>query len=828
MSFEVADVTTELDLSKLISFSMSFEPLQLLFQRILQRTKNVESDNERQDDEISELRDALKNLQQRDAEREAQLQELLQQQEELRKQQEELRKQMDLEKQATEDVSKEGDVPPVDTSQLWEEIDQIKRHIGEFHRPGRRHTIEELYHARKRKDSFTGVMDVKPRRSLASITQIGDVSEETGTPVGDVILGRAREQLEVKDEEQPVMPLPEEGDSPGESVEPPLRGRKEEKYVLQVPEEGMRSQEREEGKHPDSSKEKRAGGDLEVPSFLGDGRDRSMPFRTDSPFPAEGSGLIPPGALKDVSPTTSSLAHSREPSSRSGKLSSIYDRLKQDGKDIEHLNRVVAEMLNEMKDLHADVDFMRTVNMGEEGVEKPDVTDPNATKERADLRRRVKALEDDVSRLQGIVSSLDVHAAPVPDAKPAFEAPRILSIMDGMKGLKERMDALEKAQERMGNKMDGLMNAAMSSGAETGATPSQLGVLGAAVNTIEKQLADLQRLGLRNYDTDLEELRRAVDKLIRDTEALEKTCLLLDEKKEDKGDRRPSTVAPKSEGADAAPMQAPPSVKDTSDSSAAVLDDLQRCLQDMQRRMLHAETNVMDLNEQKADRAAFQRLADELKNLRQLLELGAGRRGDEDAAQSASAAQGELMQALKEQMAEHVQNFNMVRDGTTNELDALREYIEQIDHRKADAMLVANKAERDYVENALERLMREVEHVLNATNAGLIDTLDKSLNVLRDMLEGKATKHDMDNLRRLVSEDHIAGGAPDALAGFRGFRCLGCNRPVETMRPRVMGNRLQPFVNRLPQNHPGDPIAARIQQGPSAASDGMHAVSDGG
>ncbi|PBJ76831.1 hypothetical protein TcG_04517 [Trypanosoma cruzi] len=816
MSFEVADVTTEVDLSKLISFSMSFQPLQLLFQSILQRTKNVESENERQDDEISELRDALKNLQQRDAEREAQLQELLQQQEELRKQ-------MDLEKQATEDVNKEADVPPVDTSQLWEEINQIKRHIGEFHHPGRRHTIEELYHARRRKDSFTGVMDVKPRRPLASITQIGDVSEVTGTPVGDVILGRAREQLKVGDEEQARMSLPDEGGSTGESVEPPLRGRKEEKYVFPMPEEGMRSQEREEGKHPDSSKEKRLGGDLEAPSFLGDGEDRSIPFRKGSPFPAERSGLLSPGALKGVSPTSSSPAHSGEPSSRSGNLSSIYDRLKKDGKDIEHLNRVVAEMLNEMKDLHADVDFMRTFNMGEEGVEKPDVTDPNATKERADLRRRVKALEDDVSRLQGIVSSLDVH-----DTKPAFEAPRSLSIMDGMKGLKERMDALEKAQERMGNKMDGLMNAAMSSGAETGATPSQLGVLGSAVNTIEKQLADLQRLGLRNYDTDLEELRRVVDKLIRDTEALEKTCLLLDEKKEDKGDRRPSTVAPKSEGADAAPMQAPPSVKDTSDSSAAVLDDLQRCLQDMQRRMLHTETNVMDLNEQKADRAAFQRLADELKNLRQLLELGAGRRGDEDAAQSASAAQGELMQALQEQMAEHMQNFNMVRDGTTNELDALREYIEQIDHRKADAKLVANKAERDYVENALERLMREVEQVLNATNAGLIDTLDKSLNVLRDMLEGKATKHDMDNLRRLVSEDHIAGGAPDALAGFRGFRCLGCNRPVETMRPRVMGNRLQPFVNRLPQNHPGDPIAARIQQGPSAASDGMHTVSDGG
>uniref|UniRef100_A0A0A9XIV9 Uncharacterized protein n=1 Tax=Lygus hesperus TaxID=30085 RepID=A0A0A9XIV9_LYGHE len=112
--------------------------------------------------------------------------------------------------------------------------------------------------------------------------------------------------------------------------------------------------------------------------------------------------------------------------------------------------------------------------------------------------------------------------------------------------------------------------------------------------------------------------------------------------------------------------------------------------------------------------------------------------------------------------------------------------------------------------------MREVEQVLNATNAGLIDTLDKSLSILRDMLDGKANKQDIAALQQMMNEEGSRHKAADALTGFKGFRCLGCNRPVDNLRPRPLPAKLTTFVNRTPQNYPSDEVTRTIQQ--SAAS----------
>ncbi|RNF22361.1 uncharacterized protein Tco025E_03251 [Trypanosoma conorhini] len=825
MSFDVADASREVDLSKLISFSMSFEPLQLLFQTIIKRTAQAEADNERQDDEISQLRKAVEDLQRRDAEREAQQQELLRQLEELRNRAAaQAQGETKGEKQGETQGEAQGEAPPIDLHSLWDEINRIKVLMGEAHRSGRRHTIEQLYQARKRHGSVAGTSDLQRAKSAASVTQLMGAPEESEAEVGETILGRAKERLVVVEEEAL---LPEDAAATGESVEPPRRGEERAQEEQGRPGSGEKlptpageeKQQREEQRVASRLSEgKGAGGDLAAPWLSESGTGQPFPARAESPFAVESSDPFAGGGVDPVLRSGSSAMQSRGRLAAAGADASIYARLKQDGADIEHLNRVVAEILNEMKVIHADVDLMRTVSAGAEDAAKPAATDPNAARERAELRRRVEALEDAVGRLQGEVAA---GARAAEDTRPD-------SLPDDVKGLKERMQALEQALERLSNKMTGLVGATSTAGGgDTGVSQAQLGVLGATVDTLEKQLADLQRLGLRNYDNDLEALRRDVAKLQRDTAALQQTCAILDEKKEDKGARVPSPVAPAEREA-AEEVQRPPSpIVAVPSDYAAAMAELRRRADDLQRRMASAEANVLELDERKADRAAVQRLTDDLKHLRQLLELGAGKRGDDEAASSAAALQEELMQQLQRQIAEHVQNFNQVRDGTTNELDALRDYVEQIDHRKADAMLVANKAERDYVENALERLMREVEQVLNATNAGLIDTLDKSLNVLRDLLDGKATKHDMDHLRRLVSEEQIGGGVPDALAGFRGFRCLGCNRPVETMRPRVMGSRLQPFVNRLPQNHPGDNAPARIQQGTLGATDGASTVPGG-
>lgn len=54
--------------------------------------------------------------------------------------------------------------------------------------------------------------------------------------------------------------------------------------------------------------------------------------------------------------------------------------------------------------------------------------------------------------------------------------------------------------------------------------------------------------------------------------------------------------------------------------------------------------------------------------------------------------------------------------------------------------------------------------------------------------------------------------AADALTGFKGFRCLGCNRPVDSLRPRPLPAKLNAFVNRNPQNYPNDGVTRAIQQ----------------
>ncbi|RNE97176.1 hypothetical protein TraAM80_09448 [Trypanosoma rangeli] len=828
MLFDVADTSREVDLSKLISFSMSFQPLQLLLQSILKRVQQAETDNEQQDDEIAQLKKAVEDLRKQDAEREAQQQELL-------RQLEELRKMRDAEERGEEEgYFSQGEAPPTDLRPLWDEINRLKALIGEVQRPGRRPTIEQLYRARKRQGSATSLPIIQRPKSVVSSMQGMGALEEVESHVGDAILDRAKERLVMEETVPPVALLPEESAATGELVEPPRRSEEKKQQERDRPtsgqelrkygeEEKQRQQQSDEQKPSlQLSEGKGAGGDLPAPFLSGSGVEQPFPTRSESPFALERSGPSSSGGAGPVFSSSSFVTPSKEQLPVVGASSSIYNHLVQDSADIGYLNRVVAEMLNEMKVIHADVDLMRTVRGSAEDEERPTTTDPNEARERANLQRRVELLEDAVRSLQKGAGAPDAGtgAAHVP------KDPRWDSLPDDVKALKGSMNALEQALERTNNKLAGMLGAVSTEGGDTGVSPAQLGALSAAVDMLEKQLADLQRLDLRNYDNDLEALRRDVEKLQRDTAALQKTCALLDENKEDKGIRRPSSVVPAKEETEEVALPLPAAVKDTGDDAAA-LNDLRRRADDLLSRMARAEANVIDLDEHKADVAAVQRLADELKQLRQLLELGAGTRGDDDATSSAATLKGELVEQLQKQIAEHVQNFNQVRDGTTNELDALRDYVEQIDHRKADAMLVANKAERDYVENALERLMREVEQVLNATNAGLIDTLDKSLNVLRDLLDGKATKQDMDRLRRIVSEDHIGGGVPDALAGFRGFRCLGCNRPVETMRPRVMGSRLQPFVNRLPQNHPGENTPARIQQGSSGATDGASTVAGG-
>jgi hypothetical protein len=167
---------------------------------------------------------------------------------------------------------------------------------------------------------------------------------------------------------------------------------------------------------------------------------------------------------------------------------------------------------------------------------------------------------------------------------------------------------------------------------------------------------------------------------------------------------------------------------------------------------------------------------------------------------------------------------NDVQQSLAHQVLDIRATVDHLIHGKADAAQVANKAERDYVEGALEKLMQEVERVINITNASLIDTLDKSLGLLRDMIDGKATKADLAKARLLGAQGSAGANGvdtqqvPDGLIGFKSYRCLGCNRTVEAMRVRPMGSSAQAFSAKLP------PSATTRQPKPPALSASLPAL----
>jgi hypothetical protein len=180
-----------------------------------------------------------------------------------------------------------------------------------------------------------------------------------------------------------------------------------------------------------------------------------------------------------------------------------------------------------------------------------------------------------------------------------------------------------------------------------------------------------------------------------------------------------------------------------------------------------------------------------------------------------SQVSDETVSALQSAINDAMTTVTQDRDWTKGQLVEIRATVEHIHHSKADASLVANKAERDYVENAMEKLMREVEQVLNSTNSGLIDTIDKSLNILRDMIDGKATKEDVAALKKGIHETGEGNGengnVPDGLMGYKGYRCLGCNRTMEGMRSRPIGSSFSAFLNRVP-------ASPRVPRPPTLAS----------
>ncbi|KAG5483372.1 hypothetical protein LSCM1_04920 [Leishmania martiniquensis] len=503
---------------------------------------------------------------------------------------------------------------------------------------------------------------------------------------------------------------------------------------------------------------------------------------------------------------------------------SVFDKLRRDGEDIAYLNRVVAEILGEMKGLHEDVDFLRanhyeegnTAGRGGEVVNRGDLHSllqrvARVEGEVIDVRQRTGHRDNQLQEeLDDLKKQLRVARGLTDDDVSTLR--RAANLAESLHPLEQRVTALEAGQGMLREQFATVLAVGDGAGGEGALEVNalQFAALQGAVAELEKQLARLLAAqgGQQDWTDDIQKLKEAVRAVEAEVEStqdqlqrLRREASRLDEVKANR------TELPEEH----APAKAPLHSSSSGAGDGAAMAELVS-------RLSRAEANIERLSETKADRTALHKLRDELNALRQLVELANSQRSDGGDAEGlkTSAAMEKMLRELQGELGALKDAHNARFGGGLSGEDAqdLMDRIDRLDHCKADATLVANKAERDYVENALERLMREVEQVLNASNAGLIDTLEKSLGILRDMIDGKATKQDVANLQGWMSESNAGGGAaaPDGLTGFKGFRCLGCNRPMDSMRPRTLPGTMASFLNRNPQNHPQDNVTRTIQQ----------------
>jgi hypothetical protein len=386
--------------------------------------------------------------------------------------------------------------------------------------------------------------------------------------------------------------------------------------------------------------------------------------------------------------------------------------------------------------------------------------------------------------------------------------------------LTNTVDRIKADQDALNAKLAALAgltnNNTNNNTADSGISPAQFALLQAAVNELERRPLS------KDYDQAIELLNQQVRALGNECSANAAESQRLDDAKANKADldALAKAVAAAAKKGATSPVAAAPldrastnNQNSSGDGWVKPVADTNRRIDDLQKQLGGLEGLVRGIDIHRVERNVTS-LADDVDRLRaavdELRKNSGGATGAGGAAGGSDANRGKggdeaLTSAMQKQLNDILADTAQNIDWTKGQILEIRATIEHIHHTKADTALVANKAERDFVENSMEKLMREVEQVLNATNAGLIDTLDKSLNILRDMIDGKATKQDVVKLQTMINEDQLGGGGgngnvPEGLTGFKSYRCLGCNRTMDGMRQRPMGANFSTFMNRLPPN----------------------------
>eukprot|EP00817_Percolomonadidae_sp_ATCC50343_P000267 CAMPEP_0117425100 /NCGR_PEP_ID=MMETSP0758-20121206/5411_1 /TAXON_ID=63605 /ORGANISM="Percolomonas cosmopolitus, Strain AE-1 (ATCC 50343)" /LENGTH=925 /DNA_ID=CAMNT_0005209325 /DNA_START=235 /DNA_END=3009 /DNA_ORIENTATION=+ len=171
----------------------------------------------------------------------------------------------------------------------------------------------------------------------------------------------------------------------------------------------------------------------------------------------------------------------------------------------------------------------------------------------------------------------------------------------------------------------------------------------------------------------------------------------------------------------------------------------------------------------------------------------------------ANAQASEDIEKLKAAINAHANDINNLykakanKTDTYKELSDMKEVLDRHDQMKADASIVARKAEREYVDNALEKLKAELENAVGQTNAHTSNLIAKDLEFLKGLLDNKASKSDVRKLRdlmkRMTSTERKTDGG---LVGYRQLRCLSCNANMDNMRTKPQAMNFMNFVSHLP------------------------------
>jgi myosin heavy subunit len=160
---------------------------------------------------------------------------------------------------------------------------------------------------------------------------------------------------------------------------------------------------------------------------------------------------------------------------------------------------------------------------------------------------------------------------------------------------------------------------------------------------------------------------------------------------------------------------------------------------------------------------------------------------------------------LAETFAIHTNQLKQLMKTKADKVEVYKEFsekseaIDRLEQVKADSNIVARKAEREYVDSTMDKNRREIESMINSTNANTADLFAKDLEYLKILIDEKSSIKDLRTLRDMLLK---SGGEKsdnnngEALAGK--MRCLSCNQElVQGMRSRPTSMSFTGFMSEV-------------------------------